>query len=157
MNLKIESIFKHSYTEYKHFHSLIEKNLYLDENLSNYEGRSRLVLSDNNTKSEGTFTMASLLSPKIQSAIRDSHGVCLQFNFHLTGQQTQMSVLIERKGNAEEILWKLDGLQRDTVWKEGRVWLGVVSQLRVLSLNVLFLLINLRYKVFDDMFSSVYV
>jgi hypothetical protein len=79
--------------------------------------------------------MASLLSPNIQSTITDSHGVCLQFTFRITGQQTEMSVVIERKGMTGELLWKVNGLRYGSGWKEGRVWLGIVSQFRVLWLG----------------------
>ncbi|CAB4035546.1 Macrophage mannose receptor 1, partial, partial [Paramuricea clavata] len=79
----------------------------------------RVSLYDNNTK-PGTFTIASLLSRKIYSTVIDSYGVCLQFRFRLTGQQTELGVIINRKGMAGEPLWKVHGSNQSLAWKQGR-------------------------------------
>lgn len=65
------------------------------------------------------------------STIVDPHGVCLQFVFRLTGQQTELSVIIDRKGINGELLWKFATYNRSSHWAEAQVWLGIVSQFRV--------------------------
>jgi hypothetical protein len=60
----------------------------------------------------------------------------MQFNFRLLGKQTELSVVIERKGIPMETLWKVHGLNQSLAWKEGRVWLGIVSQFRVWLVSI---------------------
>lgn len=73
------------------------------------------------------------MSSEIQSTVVDTHGVCVQFAFRVRGQQTELSVALDREGVNEEYLWKSATLNQSSRWEEGRVWLGIVSRFKVSS------------------------
>ena len=93
----------------------------------------RVSLYYNNSTIPGAVTRASLISSEIQSTVVDTHGVCLQFAFRVRGQQTELSMVLDREGANEEYLWKSATLNQTYRWEEGRVWLGIVSRFRVSS------------------------
>ena len=109
----------------------------------------RLSLRNSNRELHGSKIITSLLSPTLQATVIDSHGVCMEFHFRVTGAQTELNVIIERKGMAAETLWKVCGSNRSSTWKEGRVWLGIVSQFRV----GFFFVSCFNYKPVDSLFA----
>ena len=58
-------------------------------------------------------------------------GVCMTFTYRLLGIDAELAISVEPRNMKKEKLWLLKAPQKNTVWKTGKVSLGIVTEFRV--------------------------
>jgi hypothetical protein len=59
--------------------------------------------------------------------------VCMTFTYLLLRLDSELSISVEPRNMKQEQVWVVLRKQKDTVWKTGQVWLGLVSEFKVLK------------------------
>ena len=55
----------------------------------------------------------------------------MTFTYRLLGKDSELAISVEPKNMAKEQVWMVSEPQKDTVWKNGQVSLGLVTEFRV--------------------------
>ena len=55
----------------------------------------------------------------------------MTFTYRLLGIDSELNISVEPRNMNQEQVWFVPGEQKDTVWKTGQVWLGLVAEFKV--------------------------
>ncbi len=76
-------------------------------------------------------SISTLISPWMKVPFNRVRGVCMTFTYRLLGKDSKLDISVEPKNMNREQIWLVKDPQEDTVWKTGKVSLGLVTEFRV--------------------------
>ena len=63
----------------------------------------------------------------------------MTFTYRLLGKDSELAISVEPKNMAKEQVWLVSEPQEDTVWKNGQVSSGLVTEFRVIMFTYIFI------------------